>query len=76
QAHVLKLLKALQKKTGVASVFISHDLGVVKMIADNVIVLREGRIVDSGPTETVFKNPTHNYTRCLLAAASRGTYQP
>jgi peptide/nickel transport system ATP-binding protein len=76
QAHVLKLLKTLQKKTGVASVFISHDLGVVKMIADSVIVLQEGRIVDSGPTETVFKNPSHNYTQCLLSAASRGTYQP
>lgn len=76
QAHVLKLLKALQEKTGVASVFISHDLGVVKMIADSVIVLQEGGVVDSGPTETVFKNPSHHYTRRLLSAASRGTYQP
>ena len=71
QAHVLELLKAIQEKTGVACVFISHDLGVVKQVANKVIVLQKGIVAEAGPTEDVFAKPTHNYTRLLLAAASR-----
>ena len=76
QAHVLELLKALQEKTGVACVFISHDLGVVKQVANKVIVLQKGVVAEAGSTEEVFAKPAHGYTRLLLAAASRGTYQP
>jgi peptide/nickel transport system ATP-binding protein len=71
QAHVLELLKAIQEKTGVACVFISHDLGVVKQVANKVIVLQKGIVAEAGPTEDVFANPIHDYTRLLLAAASR-----
>jgi peptide/nickel transport system ATP-binding protein len=76
QAHVLELLKALQEKTGVACVFISHDLGVVKLVANKVIVLQNGVVAEAGSTEEVFAKPAHDYTHLLLAAASRGTYQP
>ena len=76
QAHVLELLKAIQEKTGVACVFISHDLGVVKQVANKVIVLQKGVVVEAGPTENVFAKPTHDYTRLLLAAASREIHDP
>ncbi len=71
QAHVLELLKAIQEKTGVACVFISPDLGVAKQVANKVIVLQKGIVAEAGPTEDVFAKPIHNYTRLLLAAASR-----
>ena len=71
QAQVLELLKMIQVKTGVASVFISHDLGVVKQIANRVIVLQKGVVAEAGLTEEVFANPQDDYTRLLLAAASR-----
>jgi len=71
QAQVLALLKKIQAKTGAASLFISHDLGVVKQVADQTVVLRNGRVVEAGPTAGVFENPSHDYTRLLLAAASR-----
>jgi len=71
QAHVLRLLKAIQGKTGAACLFISHDLGVVKQVADQTVVLQEGRVVEAGRTGAVFDAPTHDYTRLLLAAASR-----
>lgn len=71
QAHILELLAALQQSTGVACLFISHDLGVVKRVARETIVLKSGRIVEEGPTAAIFDNPTHDYTRLLLAAASR-----
>lgn len=71
QAHVLELLKGIQAKTGAACLFISHDLGVIKQIAGMTVVLEEGVVVEAGPTEKVFSDPTHHYTRLLLAAASR-----
>ena len=76
QAHVLDLLKAIQEKTGVACVFISHDLGVVKQVANKVIVLQKGIVAEAGLTEDVFANPIHSYTRLLLAAASREKQHP
>ena len=76
QAHVLELLKAIQEKTGVACVFISHDLGVVKQVANQVIVLQKGVVAEAGPTGEVFAKPTHNYTRLLLAAAARENHDP
>jgi peptide/nickel transport system ATP-binding protein len=71
QAHVLKLLKGTQHKSGTACLFISHDLGVVKQVADETVILQTGRVVEAGPTRSVFDNPSHTYTRLLLAAASR-----
>lgn len=71
QAHVLALLKALQEKSGAACVFISHDLGVVKQVADYVIVLHQGVVIEAGSTLALFGSPSHSYTRLLLAAASR-----
>ena len=76
QAHVLELLKAIQEKTGVACVFISHDLGVVKQVANKVIVLQKGVVAEAGPTEDVFAHPASQYTRLLLAAASREKHDP
>ena len=71
QAHVLKLLKGIQTKTGAACLFISHDLGVVKQVADKTVVLQKGQVVEAGGTRMVFDKPAHTYTRLLLAAASR-----
>jgi peptide/nickel transport system ATP-binding protein len=71
QAHVLSLLASMQRKTGTACMFISHDLGVVREIAHSCVVLKEGCVVECGITERVFTDSKHPYTCRLLAAASR-----
>lgn len=71
QAHVLDLLEAMQRKTGAACLFISHDLGVIKQVANRTVVLEKGVVVEAGPTQSLFANPRHRYTQLLLAAASR-----
>jgi peptide/nickel transport system ATP-binding protein len=68
QAQVLDLLSALQARLGTALLFISHDLGVVQHIADRVLVFHRGRIVEAGPVQQVFSQPTDNYTKALLAS--------
>jgi microcin C transport system ATP-binding protein len=68
QAQILKLLKDLQSRLGMAMLFITHDLGIVHKIADRVCVMKEGRIVERGEVERVFTAPQHPYTRELLAA--------
>ncbi len=72
QAQILKLLKELQAKHGMAMLFITHDLGIVRKVAKNVAVMQRGRIVEAGPVAEVFANPRHEYTRALLAAEPRG----
>jgi ABC-type glutathione transport system ATPase component len=69
QAQVLDLLRELQRETGVAYVFISHNLGVVREISNEVVVLRDGRVVESGPTDRVLAAPEQPYTRALRRAA-------
>ncbi|MEO9298100.1 ABC transporter ATP-binding protein [Devosia alba] len=73
QAQILVLLKDLQKRLGMAMLFITHDLGIVKTIADRVCVMTEGEIVEAGPVAPLFARPQHAYTRHLLAAEPRGT---
>ncbi len=72
QAQVLALLKSLQEKTGAACLFISHDLGVIGQVAGRVVVLRDGTVREAGATQAVFHRPADDYTRLLIAAASRG----
>ena len=68
QAQILNLLKELQRRLGMAMLFITHDLGIVRKLADTVCVMKEGKIVEQGPVERVFTAPQHAYTRALLAA--------
>lgn len=69
QAEVLALLKELQRETGMAVLIITHDLGVVSEIADRVVVMEKGELVEAGTVREVYKNPRHPYTRKLIAAA-------
>ncbi|KKC40859.1 microcin ABC transporter ATP-binding protein [Devosia epidermidihirudinis] len=73
QAQILALLKDLQQRLGMAMLFITHDLGIVKRIADRVCVMTNGEIVETGPVAPLFANPQHAYTKHLLAAEPRGT---
>ncbi|HEX7037430.1 MAG TPA: ABC transporter ATP-binding protein [Pseudomonadales bacterium] len=72
QAQILRLLKDLQRELGMAMLFITHDLNVVRAVADRVCVMRRGEIVERGDVRQVFASPRHPYTRHLLAAQPRG----
>jgi ABC-type oligopeptide transport system ATPase subunit len=69
QAQIVELLRELQARHGLAYVFISHDLKVVRALADDLVVMRAGQVVEAGATEEVFERPRTPYTRALLAAA-------
>ena len=72
QAQILKLLKDIQSRLGMALLLITHDLGIVRRMADRVSVMNEGEIVEHGETEQLFTNPQHDYTRHLLASEPKG----
>ena len=76
QAQILELLKVQQQQRRMAMLFITHDLGIVRKIADRVCVMYRGKIVETGPTEEIFANPQHHYTKHLLAAEPRGAPPP
>jgi len=72
QAQILKLIKRIQTERAMSVLFITHDFGVVADIADRVVVMRQGQVVESGPTAQVLGNPQHAYTRALIAAVPQG----
>ena len=76
QAQILALLRDLRARHDMAMLFITHDLGIVRKIADDVCVMQQGRIVEHGPVSAIFKSPQHPYTKALLAAEPKGLPPP
>ena len=76
QAHILELLKDLRDRFGMALLLITHDLTIVRRMADRVCIMTEGQIVEAGPTADIFARPRHPYTRRLLAAEPKGRAAP
>ncbi|MFC7704715.1 ABC transporter ATP-binding protein [Plastorhodobacter daqingensis] len=76
QAQILELLARLQAQLGMAILFITHDLGIVKRFADRVYVMKRGEVVEEGPTEQVYAAPEHPYTQMLLNAEPEGRKEP
>ncbi len=76
QAQILELLAKLKAKKGMSMLFITHDLGIVRKIADRVCVMTQGRIVEQGPVADVFDRPQHSYTKHLLSSEPKGRPAP
>jgi oligopeptide transport system ATP-binding protein len=76
QAEILDLLAELQERIGLAIIFITHDLNIVRRIADRVVVMRKGEVVEQGETARIFTKPQHSYTQALLDAEPRGRKEP
>jgi len=76
QAQILELLAELKRAEGLSLLFITHDLGIVRRIADRVCVMQGGEIVEQGPTDEIFANPQHPYTKTLLEAEPKGRPEP
>src|SRR5438045_7510482 len=76
QAQILQLLKDLQARLGMAMLFITHDLGIVRRIAETVCVMKDGKIVETGPVAEIFQRPQHPYPRELLAAEPKPDHAP
>jgi len=72
QAQILKLLRQLQRERGMSMLLITHDLGIVRKVAERVCVMTDGEIVEQGNTEDIFERPQHDYTKRLLAAEPKG----
>jgi ABC-type glutathione transport system ATPase component len=68
QAQILNLFKAMKRELGLTYVFVSHNLGVIRYVSDRVAVMRLGKVVEMGPSEEIFTNPSHEYTKALLDA--------
>jgi ABC-type oligopeptide transport system ATPase subunit len=73
QAQILNLLRDLQDELGIAYLFISHDIAVVRLVSEHVAVMKDGKIVESGKVDQICSRPAHSYTRSLLAAAHHTT---
>ena len=73
QAQILNLLKQLQKDEDLTYLFITHDIGVVRFIADDIIVMYQGKVVEQGPVEAVIDSPQHEYTKKLISAIPTGS---
>jgi oligopeptide/dipeptide ABC transporter ATP-binding protein len=71
QAQILDLMRALQRDLGMAIVLITHDLGVIAEMCDDVVVMYGGRVAESGPVDRIFRSPSHPYTRGLLQSIPR-----
>jgi microcin C transport system ATP-binding protein len=69
QAQIVDLLRDLQQRHKLAYIFISHDLRVIRALADEVLVMKDGHIVEHGPADTLFEAPQQAYTKALMAAA-------
>ncbi len=69
QGQIVELLRDLQRRKKLAYMFISHDLKVVRALANHVIVMRLGKVVEEGPADQIFRAPREDYTRALMAAA-------
>jgi len=76
QAQIVDLLRALQAKRHLAYLFISHDLRVVRALANFVIVMRDGKVVEEGTADAIFEAPKSDYTKALIAAAFRAEAVP
>lgn len=76
QAQILKLMKDMQKKFGMAIMFITHDLGVIAEIADRVVVMYAGQVVEKAPVRELFRNPKHFYTKGLMNSIPRLDHKP
>jgi len=76
QAQILNLLADIRDRTNISYLFITHDLGVVRCVTDDVIVMRRGKIVESGPTTQVLANPQHPYTNLLMDSIPRPGWDP
>jgi oligopeptide/dipeptide ABC transporter ATP-binding protein len=76
QAQILDLVLSLKSELGMAIVLITHDLGVIAQVCDDVVVMYAGRVAEKGPVEAIFRRPTHPYTRGLLASIPRLTTVP
>lgn len=76
QAQVLELLGTIRREVGIGFLFVTHDLAVVRHITDEVMVLREGQVVEAGPTAEILDAPHHPYTRLLLSSVPRHRWNP
>ncbi|MEQ3748547.1 MAG: ABC transporter ATP-binding protein [Celeribacter sp.] len=76
QAQILSLLRRVQRDTGMALLLVTHDLGVVAEMADDVAVMYAGRVVETGPVEAIFEAPQHPYTRALMGCRVQGATRP